>query len=607
MTDPLEWGRRSIRRLSSRLGFEPDTGTTTELNRACSMLGWTVDAREVERTATLTTAGIAVLGSVATVVGLRLGGPLATPLGLLLSMALGLACGAVVRRAPLVGAAIVRTRAVADAAGVVSALALSLRLSPVPERAVQFASESGTGPLHDSLRAHADRAAVSGRADAGIEAFAAEWTAWFPALDRAAALLTAAAGAEAGEDRDRLLDRAVTAVESDLRDRAASFAGDLRGPVTGLYAFGVLLPLALVGTLPAAAAAGVNVPGSALVAVYDVLLPLALVVAGGRLLLRRPVAFPSPRVPASHPDVDDWRPHAVGVGLAAGAVGWSVAGPLVGGWAAPLVAGGLGVGGGIAVWLHPVRAVQRTVDERERGLPDVLALVGRSVADGDSVERTLPQVAATASGPVGDALDSAARRRAALGTTVETAFTGIGGPFGPNAAVGPRTEGTVAALSAAVEHGRPAGATLTAHADRLAELDECERAARRELASVTNTLRDTAALFGPLVGGAAVALASRLTATDLESTGAAGGSIGGLGSVASETGPDAAATALSVSVVGPTVGGYVLVLAVVLTALATGLERGFDATLVGYRVGIALATATGAFVVGHVVVALLVG
>jgi hypothetical protein len=52
-----------------------------------------------------------------------------------------------------------------------------------------------------------------------------------------------------------------------------------------------------------------------------------------------------------------------------------------------------------------------------------------------------------------------------------------------------------------------------------------------------------------------------------------------------------------VPVLGRVVGAYVLILAALLTALATGLERGFDRTLVTYRVGIALPTATATYLV----------
>jgi hypothetical protein len=112
-------------------------------------------------------------------------------------------------------------------------------------------------------------------------------------------------------------------------------------------------------------------------------------------------------------------------------------------------------------------------------------------------------------------------------------------------------------------------------ADHVDDLQRVEREARRELASVTGTLRNTAGVFGPLVGGATVALAD----------GMATGTLG-------EPLPTAA--------LGLAVGGYVLLLAAILAALATGLERGFDRALVGYRVGLALLSAVGSFLAGFV-------
>jgi len=89
--------------------------------------------------------------------------------------------------------------------------------------------------------------------------------------------------------------------------------------------------------------------------------------------------------------------------------------------------------------------------------------------------------------------------------------------------------------------------------EHLRELDAVEAEARRSVEQVTRTLANTAAVFGPLVGGATVALAGAMgSAGPL----ASGGTVDGLGLV---------------------VGAYVLVLAAILTALSTGLSRGFDA------------------------------
>jgi len=591
-----------------------------ELRRACAFLDRSLDAEEIT---TAAASASALLGACTFAVALTwivrsgaISPSLAAPFASGVAATVGWTAFSAVRRVPVLAAAVARTRAVGDAATVASALALSLRLAPVPERAARFAATAGTGPLHRSLHEHADNAAVTGVSDGGLSAFAAEWSEWFPALDRSVALLLAAVDAEAGDERTRLLERAVAAVEDDLRERTASFAGDLRAPVTGLYAFGVLLPLALVGTLPAAIAAGVDVPPRAFVVTYDLVLPAAVAIAAGRLLLRRPVATPIPRIDATHPGVPEGRGTALLAAAPAAAAGWFVAPLVAGGWASPVLAVGCGLGVGLCVHLHPRREIRRSIDERDRGLSDALALLGRRVADGESVEGALPAVAASLSGPTADALAEASRRRSALGVPVENALAGDGAPFGPARGSGGRAAGAVTAIATAATEGRPAGDALVTHADRLQALASAERAARRELATVTGTLRDTAALFGPLVGGATVALAGRLddigglggsgTGGLHPGTGAVGSTVGGAGHTAADAVAGEAAS-LSPSLVGPVVGVYVLSLAATLTVLATGLECGLDRTVVGYRVGIALVTASGSFVAGHAAVAMLVG
>jgi hypothetical protein len=151
-------------------------------------------------------------------------------------------------------------------------------------------------------------------------------------------------------------------------------------------------------------------------------------------------------------------------------------------------------------------------------------------------------------------------------------------------------------------------------ADQLEDLRELESDARRQLATVTGTLTNTAAVFAPLVGGATVALATGVdtvdaggigagaaAGADVLGTGGAGGTGatgGGVVGTAAESSPGSdGGGALSVPMLGRIVGAYVLVLAALLTALATGLERGFDRTLVAYRVGIALPTATATYLV----------
>ncbi|MFB6160813.1 MAG: type II secretion system protein, partial [Haloferacaceae archaeon] len=462
-----------------------------------------------------------------------------------------------------------RTRAVGETTDLVGRAALRMRVEPTAERAAAFAADAGSGPLAASLADHVGRA--RGTPGTGLRTFAAEWVEWFPALERAVTLVEAA-GREPPEERETTLDRALDAVLDGTRDRLAAFATEVRGPLTGLYAFGVLLPLALVGTVPAARVAGVRVSVGAIVVAYDLLLPLALLAASVRLLVRRPVAFPPPRVDRSHPDVPDRRWPALGLGLGAGTASWVAATELVAGWAGPVAAAGVAPGVALLVHYRPVKRVRDRTRAAESNLDDALHLVGRRVADGEAVESALADAAATLDGETGSVLADAVGVRRRLGTTVAASFLGEHGALA--AVPSPRLRSAAALFDLAARDGAPAGEAILAMADQLDGLRRVEREGRRELSRVTDTLANTAAVFGPLVGGATVALAANVARTGSGPLGRGG---------------------LPADALGPAVGAYVLLLAAVLTGLSTGLERGLDRPLLGYRVGAVLPTATATY------------
>ncbi|TKX43236.1 MULTISPECIES: type II secretion system protein [unclassified Halorubrum] len=577
-------------------------GASEELRRAVAFLGWD---RSPERIISLGYRVGIVAGAVVTAVAALVAGAVAAAPAGLAAFVGGVHA---VHRAPVWLASLRRTRALGAAPGLVGRLVLRMRLDPSTERAVRFAGRTGDGPLAAALARH-ERGSADGPTS-GLQAFAREWRPWFPAIDRAAALVRTAATAPP-ERRGRCLDRALDATLSGTTDRLASFVGAVRGPVSALYAFGVLLPLALIALLPAGAAAGVAIGPGVVAGLYLVALPSGLVAASAWLLFRRPVAFPPPRIDGDHPEVPDHSGLALLVGLALGAAAAVVAARAVAPWAWPVAGAGFGVGGALFVLARPRRAVLSDVRDVERGLPDAMTVIGGDVAEGIAVETAVANAGERLDGATGEVFERAGRRSDTLRVGVREAFVGRGGPAA--AVPSPRLRGAIALLAVAAREGRPAGDVLLELADQLESLRELERDARRQLATVTGTLSNTAAVFAPLVGGATVALATGIDAVDVGGLGAgaaagadalagglsaggsasveAGGSAGGSGPVGTSRG----AGSLSVPVLGRIVGTYVLLLAALLTGLATGLERGFDRTLVAYRVGIALPTATATF------------
>ncbi|RXK48482.1 type II secretion system protein [Halorientalis pallida] len=475
-----------------------------------------------------------------------------------------------------------RTRALGEAPALVSRAVLRMRVTPATETAAAFAAETGQGPLADSLGEHVRRAA--GSAGSGFPSFTAEWDEWFPALRRALLLVESAGTAPDGE-RERALDRGMAAVLDGTRDRMAEFASGLQGPATGLYAFGVLLPLAMVAMLPAVRTAGASVPLAAVVVLYDFTLPAVLLAASAWLLIRRPVTFPPPSVGREHPDVPSRRWPALATGLAAGATGWVLARGLVAPWTGPLAAAGGACGAALVVSYRPITTVRERVRAVEDGLADALYQIGRRVEEGEAVERAVAAAGEEVADPTGAVLREAAQRQRRLKIGVREAFLGEHGALAD--VPSPRARSTATLLALAASEGRPAGGAIVAMADNVEELAGVERDARHEIGTVTGTLANTAALFGPLVAGATVALAAGMDVGGTFAVGAAGAS-GTAATAGTASGPSTAGLGLAV-------GAYVLVLAVILTTLSTGLAHGLDRALVGYRVGWALLVATATY------------
>lgn len=545
-----------------------------ELQQAIDFLERPVTASTIVRAGYVVGTGI---GLVVAIMALLVPAKFRLPVGLA-ALSSGLLATHLVHRAPALWASAKRTSALGATPDLVARTVLSMRLAPSPERAAEFAANTGTGVLATSLGKHVRQGTHT--AQSGLETFGDAWSDLFPSLRRSCDLVTAAGNAPAG-DRERLLDRSLQTVMEGTRDQMQSFAARIRTPVTALYAFGVLLPTALVALLPAASAAGVAVTPLSVLVVYNIVLPGVLIAAGGWLLTRRPVAFPPPAVSSDHPDVSDHRRRAQIIGAVGALIAWLVASHLLPVWGAPIAA--LGVGTGLVLWVRfrSIVGIYDRIRAVEDSLPDALSLIGRRVANGRAVETAIEETATELDGETGTVLEAGARRQRQLQLGIQEAFLGRNGTL--DRVPSPRVRGSFALLSLAAEEGRPAGSALLSLASHVQDLQDIEREARHSLAHICRTLQTTGTVFAPMVAGSTVALAEGI-----------GGeaALGGGGQ--------------SLVWLGAPVGLYVLVLAVVLTALATGLTRGLDQTLVGYRSGRALVCATVVYGCAYLVVGPLV-
>ncbi len=476
-----------------------------------------------------------------------------------------------VHSVPHLLAAFRRTEALGDTPNLIGRAVLRMQVQPALESAVRFAASTGRGPLSASLSAHIDRS--MGTPQTGLLSFADEWAEWFPALRRSAHLLATAQEAPEAE-RTRTLDRALSAILNGTRNQMADFTAAIRGPTTALFAFGVMLPLALVALVPSVPMVGIPVNIWMVVLLYNIVLPAALVAASLWLLVRRPVAFPPPQINRTHPDVPDrlWTRALCGIAIGLG----SYVGARAVGYAelAPIAGIGLGAGISLLAVYGPILRVRNYVRDVEAYLTDALYLVGRQVAEGESVESSIELAGSRVPAETGEVFARAAGLQRRLHLSVEEAFLGEYGAL--ESIPSPRAHGTAALLAIATDEGRPAGRAIVSMADHLEELEELESETKRNLEEVTGTLDSTAAYFGPLVAGATVGLANMMAEMDLTSLNDA--------------------TAFPTEQLALSVGVFVLTLCFILLPLSLALRHGLDRALIGYHVGRALTAATLVYV-----------
>lgn len=516
--------------------------------------------------------------------------------------------------APNLAARLARTRATGEIPNLIGRIVLRMQIQPTIENAVRFAADTGEGPLSDSLNSHID--ASLGSPQTGLLSFSDEWSENFPALQRSTALLVSAQDAPPGE-RGRSLDRALNATLDGTREQMADFTSSIQGPTTALYAFGVMMPLALVALFPAAGLAGFGGGVSiwVFVIIYDFIIPVGLIGASYWLLVRRPVAFPPPRVSRSHPDVPTSRLPSLLAGLGVGAVAFLLTFLFSRTLIAPVAGLGLGLGTFLLVYYRPIMVVRNHVKAVEEHLVDALYISGRLVAEDHAVESAIEQGANRIPAATGEVFQRASNLQKRVHLGVRESFHGEYGAL--RNVPSTRADSTTGLLAIASEEGQPAGNALVSMANHIEELQEVEKETKRSLSRVTDTLDNTAAFFGPLVAGATVGLAGGIANQTEENQGATGtedsanGATESANSEAAEGLPGdigidlGEAVVVSPEMLGLVIGIFVILLCLILVPLSISLKYGFDRALIGYSIGTSLLAAIPIYVISMMLVTLL--
>lgn len=487
-------------------------------HRALEATQLPVTLEEVLRFATVAALGTAIVGVIALIGATWAGVPAFLVVSLVaLAVAGPPAAYAGVASYPEALAKRRRVQSLGGAPEAVNYMAMSMRLVPALDRAVEFAAHHTEEPLATRLRSVLW--SVYLRSPPGVEAaflrFAQDWGEWQEDLKRAFFAIGGAALERTEAGLERALEKARFIAYEGTKARIQEYAASLRGPTTVLFALGVLLPLVLGAMLPLLSLGGIGaaVPatgrpaassdsGVPVVLAMDVLFPLGAFAYAYRILGNRPGTGGSGESPPALRSGNLVVSAAlVVVALAGLALAPTPAVVLASLWVLAAA--------GVVMLLPGLRAWQRrrrSAARLEAEFPDALFLLGSRVSEGLPVERALATAAEATRG------SEAAGLFERIVGRLQTSREGLEGVlFGSSGVLHDVPSRTVrAAFRMVAEVSRKdsstAGKAIVETSAYMRDLRDVDREIRQDLGSVVDAMQSTAILFAPIVLGVTCAL-----------------------------------------------------------------------------------------------------
>jgi Flp pilus assembly protein TadB len=511
---------------------------------------------------------------------------------------------------PKIQAKFIKIRSLGDIPEILSYIVMSMKLVSNMELAISFAAENSSRPLASDMRKLIwdMHVRVYSSMDDALIAFANQWGRNSEYFKRALHLVKSSTNEPDEAQRVITLNKSLDIVLEGTRKMMEGFAVRLKTPTYILYSIFILIPLALVALLPALTIVGVHIEPVILILIYDLILPIITFAYAQYILLQRPATFPPPRIPDEHPRLANIRYRKnlvmvvsliVAVCISTSGFMWlsignpggiistgamdgyiSVFFPFIWGITAFITIYALGV-------YTPYKNIRDEIKEIESQFADALFVLGRRITEGRSPEWAFMQTAQTMKGSlIGETFEDVARNLSILRTTLIGAiFDKEYGAF--RNIYSERVHTTMHLFTKSVYKSHTAaGIAIVKLADHLKELQEVEENIKRSLYDVTSTMRSTAVLFAPLIGGITLAL-SEVIQKILENIAHEASKLPddiGMGAIMEDVG-SGMEQSISPDVFMFSIGFYMIILVVILVRFAGGIEYGEDKAQFMYDLG----------------------
>ncbi len=431
---------------------------------------------------------------------------------------------------PKIHAKFMKIHSLGDIPEIQSYIVMSMKLVPNMERAIAFAAGNSLKPLAKDLQKLIwdIHIRVYSSIDEAIIAFANRWGKNSEYFKRSLHLVKSSTNEPDEAQRIMTLNKSLDIVLDGTKTLMDGFAAKLKTPTYVLYSIFILIPLALVALLPAVGIVGVRIDALTLVLIYDIILPLITLLYSEYILLQRPATFSPPDISDKHPSLSNIRLIRKSVtivsliiGAAVGFSGYiilylgnpfsivsqeSMTGlvpatfPVVWAITSIITVYCLGV-------YTPYKRIRDGIKQIETEFADSLFILGRRITEGRSAEEAFAYTSETMRGSkIGDVFTDVAKNLTSMRTTLHGAI--FNEEYGAFKDVYSERVHTIMRLFTESVHKshEAAGMAIIKLADHLKELQEVEANIKRSLYDVTSTMRSTAMIFAPFIGGVTLAL-----------------------------------------------------------------------------------------------------
>jgi hypothetical protein len=430
-----------------------------------------------------------------------------------------------------------------DIPEILSYLVMYLKLVPNLENSVKFAATESSTILASDLRKlvwDVEIRVYHGIDDA-IISFAEQWGRWSEYFKRSLHLIRSSIQERDEASRIITLDRALDVSLEGTKETMNVFANRLHQPTVILYSVGIMIPLSLVAMLPAAGLVGMKITIFQVFFIYDIILPLFILLYTRKILLMRPATFNPPSIPPDHPDLLSINKHRRF--MVSSLIGTLVALPGVFFLLIPLLfpqgssnaffefiadSDGLNTyfpvtlffiwGAATIVTLYclsvyrPYKKVRDEMKQMEKEFSDALYILGKRISEEKSPEESFLYASQTMEGAqIAEVFRQTSYNLTAMHTNLHDAL--YSDEFGSLQHV--YSDRIKAILRLFVEgtqkSQRAVSASLIRIADHLKQLQGVENKIKDMLYELTSTLRSTVTVFAPLIAGVTLAITTLIS------------------------------------------------------------------------------------------------